>query len=360
MDQRIKLCTADDGIRIAYAKSGRGPPLVKTANWLTHLKYDWDSPVWRHWLTELSADHTLVRYDERGCGLSDWDVPEISLESWVRDLEAVVDAEGLDRFPLLGVSQGAAVAVAYAARHPERVTRMVLYGGFARGRLVADPTPATQREVETLRNLLSMGWGKDNPAFRQMFTTLFVPEAGPEQLEWFTELQRLSTTVENALEIGQTILRIDVSRLAPRVSAPSLVLHARGDAMIPFDLGRELAALLPDARFVPLEGRNHVLLEDEPAWPRFLEEVRGFLGVDERPAEEEPGFPELTDREREVLDAIARGLSNDEIATELYISPKTVRNHITHIFRKLGVDRRAQAIVRAREKGFGRKEESRS
>lgn len=267
MDQRIQLCTADDGVRVAYAKNGQGPPLVKTANWLTHLEHDWDSPVWRHWLTELSRDHLLIRYDERGCGLSDWDVPRISLESWVQDLEAVVDAEGLDRFPLVGLSQGAAVAVAYAARHPERVTRLVICGGYARGRLLHDPSSRARREAEMLGQLISVGWGKDNPAFRQVFTTLFLPDATPRQMQWFTELQRVSATPENALEIGRLAYRLDVSDLAPEVRTPALVMHARGDAMIPFAEGRDLAALLPNARFVPLESRNHVLLENEPAWP---------------------------------------------------------------------------------------------
>lgn len=354
MDQRIQLCTTDDGTRVAYAKSGSGPPLVKTANWLTHLELDWESPVWHHWLETLSEDRTLVRYDGRGCGLSDWEVAEISLEAWVRDLEAVVDAEGLDRFPLLGVCQGAPVAVAYAARHPDRVSRLILYGGMARGRLARDPSNRVRREAETLANLVGLGWGQENPAFRQVFTTLFIPEATREQMQWFTELQRVSTTPENALRIGRTVYRLDVEDAAPGITVPTLVLHARGDAMIPFSRGRELAALIPGARFVPLDGRNHVLLEDEPAWPVFVEHVREFLGVDPEPDPEPgPGFADLTDREREVLDVIARGLSNDQIAEALFISPKTVRNHITRIFRKLGVSRRGQAIVRAREHGYG-------
>lgn len=355
MDQRIGLCTATDGVRIAYAKSGHGPPLVKTANWLTHLEHDWDSPVWRHWLTELSTGLTLVRYDERGCGLSDWEVPEISFEAWIRDLEAVVDREGLDRFPLLGLSQGAAVAVAYAVRHPERVTGLVLYGGYARGRLRRDASPTARKEMETLRHLISLGWGRENPAFRQVFATMLLPDASREQMQWLTELQRVSTNVENALEIERTSYDIDVTEIAGQVTAPTLVLHARGDVMMPFSEGRELAALIPGARFVPLDSRNHVLLEDEPAWPRFLDVVREFLGVVEPgAAREDDRFPELTDRETEVLEAVALGLSNDEIAGRLSISSKTVRNHITHIFSKLGVERRAQAIVCARERGFGR------
>jgi pimeloyl-ACP methyl ester carboxylesterase/DNA-binding CsgD family transcriptional regulator len=365
VDQRIRLCTAADGVRVAYAKSGSGPPLVKTANWLTHLEHDWTTPVWRHWLTELSRGQTLVRYDERGCGLSDWDVADISFEAWVRDLEAVVEAEGLDRFPLLGLSQGAAVAIAYAVRHPERVTRMVLYGGYARGRLQRDPTPQARREAETVEGLLALGWGRNDSAFRQALATLLFPDATPSQVKWLADLQRVSTNGENALRIERTSYDIDVREAARKVDVPTLVLHSRADAMIPFSEGRELAALIPGAELVPLESRNHVLLEDEPAWPRFLEVVREFLGVapaagpDESPAVgrgragRDGRLAKLTDREAEVLDAVARGLSNDEIAAALHISPKTVRNHITRIFRKLGVERRAQAIVRAREHGLG-------
>lgn len=356
-EQQIQFCTSSDGVSIAYARSGSGPVLVKTANWLTHLEFDWTSPVWRHWLSQLATGHTLIRYDERGCGLSDRDVAEITFESWVRDLEAVVDAAGLDRFPLLGISQGAAVAVTYAARHPERVTRLVLYGGYLRGRLLRDPSPRARREAEVMEQLIEIGWGRENPAFRQVFATLLMPEAKPEQMAWLTELQHVSATAENAARIERASHGADALADARRVSAPALVLHARGDAMIPFDEGRKLAAHLPDARFVPLDSRNHILLADEPAWPRFLELVRDFLAVPEGEADAMPAstrIGELTARERTVLDAVARGLSNDQIAAALSISPKTVTNHITHIFRKLGVERRAQAIVVAREHGLGR------
>ena len=358
MDQRIRLCTTADGVRIAYAKSGNGPPLVKTANWLTHLEHDWNSPVWRHWLDGLSTGRTLVRYDARGCGLSDWEVAEISFEGWIRDLEAVVDAAGPDRFPLLGISQGAPVAIAYAARHPERVSALVLYGGYARGRLQRDPSPQARREAETVEGLLALGWGENDSAFRQALATLLFPEATPSHMKWLADLQRVSTNAENALRIERTSYEIDVREAARALDVPTLVLHGRGDAMIPFSEGRELAALIPGAELVPLESRNHVLLEDEPAWPRFLDAVRRFLGVrmpeDDDEDRPEARFRELTNREREVLESVARGLSNDEIATALYISPKTVRNHITRIFRKLGVERRAQAIVQARENGLGR------
>ena len=275
--QQILFCRAPDGVRIAYAKSGDlgAPPLVKPANWLTHLEHDWNSPVWRHWLTELGRGHTLIRYDARGCGLSDHDA-EISFESWVRDLEAVVDAERLERFSLLGISQGCAVAIAYAARHPERVDKLVLYGGYAVGRRLRGLSAQEELERTLLQNLISVGWGRDNPAFRQVFGTLFLPEGVPEQHQWFNDLAK-TMSKENALRVRRTTDVIDIRPEAAAVRAPALVLHARGDAMIPFEIGRQLAALIPGARFVPLDSRNHVLLETEPAWAKFVDEVRAFL-----------------------------------------------------------------------------------
>jgi pimeloyl-ACP methyl ester carboxylesterase/DNA-binding winged helix-turn-helix (wHTH) protein len=278
LDQRIRFCTATDGARIAYATSGSGPPLVKPANWLTHVEYDWESPVWRHWLRELSRNHTLVRYDERGCGLSDREVDDLSFDAWVRDLETVVDTMGLERFPLLGISQGCAVAIAYAARHPHRVSRLVLYGGYAQGIMARARTPEEVEEATMLMRLMPLGWGRDNPAFRLFFAARFLPEGTPEQMRWFSELQRITTTPEIAVRLRATAAEIDVTDLAPRVRAPTLVLHATGDGAVPFDDGRRLAALVPGARFVPLESRNHILLEGEPAWPRFVDEVRRFLG----------------------------------------------------------------------------------
>jgi pimeloyl-ACP methyl ester carboxylesterase len=269
-------------VRIAYATSGTGPPLVKTANWLTHLEYDWQSPVWRHWLRELSSDHTLVRYDERGNGLSDRDVPDLSFDAWVRDLETVVDSLGLERFPLFGISQGCAVAVAYAVKHPERVSRMVFYGGYVLGRFKRARTPQELAEMQMLMRALPLGWGRDNPAFRQFFASMFLPEGTPEQHRWWSDLQRATTTPEIAVRLLCTGAEIDITELAPQVRTPTLVLHATGDGVIPFTQGRELATLIPGARFVPLDSRNHVLLEDEPAWPRFVQEVRSFLHEEPR------------------------------------------------------------------------------
>jgi pimeloyl-ACP methyl ester carboxylesterase len=278
--QQIRFCRAADGVRIAYATSGNpaGPVLVKPANWLTHLDHDCRSAVWRHWVAELGRTHRLIRYDERGCGLSDQQATDLSFDAWVSDLEAVVDAEGVERFSLLGISQGCAVAMAYTVRHPERVEKLVLYGGYAVGRNFRQLTPQQEIEGSLLRNLIRVGWGRDNPAFRQVFGTLFVPEGTVEQWQWFSDLAR-TLPMENALSIMDITHAVDVRALGPTLNKPTLVLHSVGDGMIPFENGRMLAALIPGARFVPLESRNHVLLEHEPAWARFLEEVRGFLGT---------------------------------------------------------------------------------
>ena len=279
IEQRIRFCTAHDGVRIAYATSGTGPPLVKPANWLTHLEYDWESPVWRPWLRELSRDNTLIRHDQRGSGLSDRDVENLSFDAWVSDLELVVDAAGLDRFSLLGISQGCAVALAYALRHPERVDRIVLYGGYAEGVMKRARTPEEVEQIRMIMQGIPLGWGYDNPAFRLFFAGRFLPEGTTEQMRWFSELQRITTSPETGARLLSIAANIDVTEIAPRVCAPTLVLHATGDAVASFSQGRKLAALIPGAEFVPLEGRNHVLLESEPAWSRFLQEVRRFLAA---------------------------------------------------------------------------------
>jgi pimeloyl-ACP methyl ester carboxylesterase len=274
--QQIQFCTASDGVRIAYSAVGAGPPLLKAANWLNHLEYDWQSPIWSHLLHALAGEHRLIRYDERGNGLSDWDVGDISFEAFVRDLESVVEASRLERFPLLGISQGCAVSIAYAVRHPERVTRLVLFGGYARGRRKR----GSQQEIEqadALQTLMRLGWGQENPAFRQIFTSLFVPGGSAEQMRWLNDLQRNTTSPENAAQIRGTMNNIDVTDLLPRISVPTLVLHCRGDAAVPFEEGRLMAAGIGGCRFVELEGRNHIILEDDPARQRFLDEMRSFL-----------------------------------------------------------------------------------
>ncbi len=351
MKQQIHFCTAPDGVRIAYATTGDGPVVGKAANWLNHLEYEIQNAIMRPWVEALSAHCTLVRYDERGCGLSDWNVDRLSLDALVEDLETVVDAVGVERFPLLGMSQGGPVAVAYAARHPERVSRLVLYGSYASGWLT---TPRRRAVAESLLQLTKLGWGNNNPAFRQVFSTMMLPEAGTAAMRDFTELQRRSTSPRNAARLLAMFYELDVSALAPEVRAPTLVAHSRLDGAIPFDEGRKLAALIPNAEFLSLESSNHVLLEGEPAWHRLMDAIDQFLRPElgKRPAHD--AFPALSPREAEVLELIAQGLDNASIADRLFISPKTVRNHITRIFSKMDVRDRAQAIVRAREAGYGR------
>jgi len=274
--QDIRFCTAKDGVQIAYAKCGSGPPLVKCANWMNHLEFDWESPVWRHIFAALIDEFTLYRYDSRGNGLSDWKVDDFTFEAMVTDLEAVVDAAGLDKFPLLGISQGCAVSVEYAVRHPERVTKLVLFGGYARGwRIGSKPETIAMREA--MLTLTIHGWGQDNPAFRQVFTQLFIPDGTPEELEWFNELQRRTTSPENAARLMDALAVVDVRDRLAKVQVPALVIHNRGDVRVTQGRGRELAAGIPGARFVTLESNNHLLLEHDPAWPRFLEETMAFL-----------------------------------------------------------------------------------
>jgi pimeloyl-ACP methyl ester carboxylesterase/DNA-binding winged helix-turn-helix (wHTH) protein len=275
--QTIRFCTSADGIRLAYSTVGNGPPLVKAANWLNHLEYEWESPVWRHWISELSRRHLFVRYDERGCGLSDWNVADFSFDAWVRDQETVVDALGLERFALLGISQGGAVAAAYAARHPQRVSHLILVGSYARGWEHRD----NAREIEArnaIIKLTRLGWGRNSPGFRQIFATRFIPDAGAEEMEWFNDLQRISASPENAARFMEEFSRIDVRSLLPRINVPTIVFHCQEDGAVPFDEGRLLAASIPGAKFVPLPSRNHLLLEHEPAWTIFLRELGGFLG----------------------------------------------------------------------------------
>jgi pimeloyl-ACP methyl ester carboxylesterase len=275
--QEIRLCTAHDGTRIACSTVGQGPPLVKAANFLNHLEFEWESPVWRHWTHEISRRHLFVRYDERGCGLSDWHVQDLSFDAWVRDLETVVDALGLESFDLLGISQGGAVAAAYAARHPERVRHLILFGAFARGwQFRGDPRQIAAWTA--LVTLVRLGWGGNNPAFRQMFTTRFIPDAGPEQMEWFNDLQRISATPDNAARLIEEFSKVDVRPLLALVNAPSLVLHCQDDRVVPFEEGRLLAADIRGARFVPLPSRNHLVLEQEPAWQMLLRELGELLG----------------------------------------------------------------------------------
>ena len=351
MQQTIRFVKASDGTRLAVGVSGSGQPLVKSANWLSHLEFDWQSPVWRHWFQFLSAGHQLIRYDPRGCGLSDWEVEKLSQEEQLADLEAVIDASGLDRFPLLGISQGGATCIEYAVRHPERVTKLVLYGAYAEG--WAQRGEESKRAGMALIELIRQGWWQDNPAFRQLFGSLFIPDANAEQIRWFSDLMRTTTQPAIAARIFESFGNINVRALVPQVTVPTIVIHARGDARIPLDQGRLLAAEIPNARFVTLEGRNHILIEAEPAWARFKEAFDDFLGIAARGVQSggSAKLAELTARENDILHLVALGHGNADIAKQLFISEKTVRNHLTNIFEKLGVDSRAKAIVMARDRG---------
>ncbi|MEJ1159007.1 alpha/beta fold hydrolase [Prosthecomicrobium sp. N25] len=281
--QDIRSCAAPDGTRLAYAVTGSGPPIVRAAHWLSHLEFDLESPVWRHWIQALSEETMLVRYDERGNGMSEWDVGDIDFEAMVTDLETVMDAAGLGEAVLLGVSQGCAISAAYAARHPERVRGLVLYGGYVKGwRARGEPGEIAVREA--MGTLMREGWGRDDPVFRQLFTSIFVPGGSREQMDWFNDLQRRSVTPENAFRLSESFSRIDVSALLPEVRCPTLVIHARGDRVAPLESGRAFATGIPGARFVLLESDNHILLEHEPAFDRFIAEIRAFVAALPPPA----------------------------------------------------------------------------
>ena len=350
--QKIRYVRSSDGAKLAWAESGSGPVLVKAANWMTHLEYEWESPVWRHWMTFFSEHFRYIRYDERGCGMTDQVINDLSFESWVDDLETVIGASKANEpFALLGISQGAATCIGYAARYPERVSKLILYGGYARG--VSHRGDAKSEKVyRAIIDLIRLRWGDENPAFRQVFTSRFIPGGTDEQVEWFNELCRKTTSAENAARLMEARAHINVSRLLPDLQMPTLVIHSREDDVVPISLGKELAANIPGAQFVELDSKNHVLLEDEPAWLRFCEVVREFMGLSRGSEAEDPAFASLTPRERQVLTVLGEGLGNAEIADRLSISEKTVRNHVSNIFDKLGVWTRAQAIVFARDRGY--------
>lgn len=348
MRQHIHYVRSVDGIRLAWAQAGTGQPLVKAANWLTHLEYEWESPVWRHWIRFLSTHFRFIRYDERGCGMSEWRTGPLTINEWAADLTLVIGSARIDSpLTLLGISQGAAACIQYAVTHPERVARMVLYGGYARGAYRRDDANRA-RAYRAMVELARTSWAASNPTFRQVFTSRFIPGGTPEQLQWFNDLCVKCTVAEVAAELLEARAEVDISDLLPQVRTPTLVLHSRNDEVVPIAEGQRLAADIQGAEFVELDSRNHVLLEHEPAWARFQEEVLAFT-KGEATADV---FSALSHREREVLALIAAGLSNARIAERLQIGDKTVRNHASNLFDKLGVRSRAEAIVFAREHGF--------
>ena len=350
--QRIRYVRTKDGAKLAWAEAGSGPPLVKAANWLTHLDYEWESPVWRHWIKFFTDNFRYIRHDERGCGMSDWAVRDLSVENWIADLELVVDAAKVkEPFVLVGISQGAAACLGYVNRNPDRVSHLVLYGGYARGPFKRNDHDREQM-YRAMIDLVRHGWGSDNPTFRQVFTSRFIPGGTDEQLGWFNDICRKTTSGEIAARLLESRAEVDVTSLLPTVRTPTLVLHSREDDVVPVTEGRILAANIPGAEYVELDSKNHVLLENEPAWKRFCDEVLEFTGHATPDAAGSPAFDSLSKREREILSLITEGLSNAEIASQLSISEKTVRNHVSNVFDKLGVWTRAQAMVFARDRGF--------
>ena len=353
-DQEIRFCRAADGTRLAYAIHGSGPPLVVASCWLGHLQYDWQSPVWRHFLEQLGRLATVIRYDERGFGMSDWTVDDFSLEARLGDLEAIVAASRVERFALLGVSGGSAVALAFAIAHPERVSRMILNGTVC-GDPIAWSGDAWEEE-QTYRSMIRVGWAKEDPVFRRAFTTRFIPDATEDQMRWFDDLQRMSTSPGNAVASRIARQEVDIVGDLPRITAPTLVLQSRGDRSTTFDNAVVVSSAIPDARLVPLESRNHILLADEPAWRVFIDEVAAFLEPERAAGSTRPDAPAeaLSRRELDVLRLAADGRTNDEIAASLGLSARTVERHLSNVYAKLGLGGRAARTAAVAEYLRGR------
>jgi pimeloyl-ACP methyl ester carboxylesterase len=345
----VQFCRAPDGVRIAYAVHGHGPPLLVSTCWLSHLQFDWESPVWRHFLTDLGEFATVVRFDERGHGLSDWDVTDHSLEARIGDLEAVADAAGFPRFALMAMAQGGPVAISYAVRHPDRVSRLLFYGSYScatRGMTDED------RELEdAFDKMIKVGWARPDSTFRRVFTSLMIPDATEPQMRWLDDLQRVSVSATTAHLSRRQRRAADADPLLPQLQLPTLVLHSTGDRANSFEQGRHLASSIADARLVALDSDNHIVLEDEPAWRVFADEVRGFLAADG--AAGPPAAARIDDvlsgRELDVLRLAADGRDNEAIAGELQLSVRTVERHLQNIYGKLdlqGRSARAAAVAR--------------
>jgi DNA-binding NarL/FixJ family response regulator len=330
-------------VRIAYSITGRGPPLVMLSGGHSHLELDPPSPVLGHWIDALSRDHTLVRLDTRGYGLSDRNVEDHSIDAVVDDVQAVVEAAGLERFTLVAWLGGTPFAVTLATRMPQRVTHLVLHAAYLRGWLQRGLGPQEREVVDALVRQVESGWDMADPIVRHAITSSFIPDSSPAQQAWFNEALRASAFGSDAARRLRTRLASDVTAVAPRIACPAIVLNARHDTNPPFEEGRLAASLVPGAQFIALSSRNHVLLANEPAWRRWQDEVGAFLRRTPAPS---PPLAALTRREQDLLALVAEGLDNAQIAARLEISEKTVRNHLTSVYAKLGVDNRAQAIVK--------------
>jgi pimeloyl-ACP methyl ester carboxylesterase/DNA-binding CsgD family transcriptional regulator len=354
--QEIRFCKSSDGVRIAFATCGAGPPLIRVGPWVTHVELDWDSLIWRPWYQLLTQQHTLIRYDFRGHGLSDRQACDVAFARHVDDLDAVILSTRTGRCSLLGIAGGCAIALAYAVRRPERVDRLVLFGGFTRGSIARSKTAEEAEAARTVLRVMELGGAKEDPAFRQLFTAQSIPDATPEQSRAFNELMRLSGGTKGGVSVLRALYEIDVRDVATKVQSPTLVLHPAHNFRVPYEEGRSLAALIPRARFIPLNSRNAIILEHEAAWTKFAAELRAFLAAPRETiaVAHDLAIADLTEREREVLELVAQGLNNGQLAKNLNISEKTVRNHVSAVLAKLGFQSRSEAIVRAREAGFGR------
>ncbi|WP_395727492.1 alpha/beta fold hydrolase [Nakamurella sp.] len=339
--QQIRFCRAPDGVRIAYAVHGGGPPILISTCWLSHLQHDWASPVWRHFLEDIGRFATIIRFDERGHGLSDWDVTDFSLEARVGDLTAVADDAGFDTFALMAMAQGGPVAISYAHRNPDRVTRLVFYDSYA------DPQHGiTDDDLEledAFEHIIKAGWGRPEGTFRRVFSTQMIPDATEEQLGWLDDLLKVSVSPRTAVLARQQRKWADASALMPELAMPALVLHSLRDRMNNFDHARHLSTGIPGARLVPLDSGNHILLAGEPAWPVFVAEVRDFLADDRvtETARKVPLSQILSGRELEVLGLAADGRDNEEIAHTLSLSIRTVERHLQNIYAKLDLQGKA-------------------
>ena len=346
----IRFAHVASGARIAWAAQGRGPPLLRAAHWMTHVEHDPRSPVWQPWLSRLGRDFRVLRYDERGCGLSGPDEEPLGLDTAVEEIEAVADDAGLGRFALLGISGGAAPAIAYAVRHPDRVSHLVLLGSYACGQLAGEPSADQRAWVEATARLIELGWGRAGAPVQQFFTSTLIPAGTPEQVRALNEQQRLSCGPARAAALLQARVRLDVRTLLPQVRCPTLVMHAEHDATVSPESGRAVAAGIPGARFLSLPSRNHIPLGGEPAFEQFCAAVAGFVRA-ASPAGD-PTQP-FTPGERELLSLVAAGRDNPQIGATLGLADKTVRNRLSRLYTRLGVEGRPQAVVRARELGFG-------